>query len=134
MKSMTRKLPGCASTSVVYQANPRNSISTEASRTACIGLRITPSERIKKKTRKFVQISDLFGCSFNRKDETSEIFKTTDEALILACYPRTIKLLLENCRIDHLSLKKYEYRERVTICSFIKCTQPTLKKGRSYIG
>lgn len=53
----------------------------------------------------FIQISDLCGCSVNRKDETSEILKATNEALILACYPRAVKLLLGNCGIDHQSLK-----------------------------
>jgi heterodisulfide reductase subunit A-like polyferredoxin len=63
------------------------------------------SEYIRQTGHPFVQISDLCGCSVNRKNETLDIFNATDEALIIACYPRAVKLLLENCGIDHQSLK-----------------------------
>ena len=33
------------------------------------------------------------------------IFSAADEALIIACYPRGVKLLLENCGIDHQTPK-----------------------------
>jgi len=52
----------------------------------------------------FVEISDLCGCSVDRKSETNELFLAADEVLIIACFPRAVKLLLENCGINHLSM------------------------------
>jgi len=52
----------------------------------------------------YVEISDLCGCAVDRKSETRELFTVVDQVLIIACYPRGVKLLLENCGIDHQSL------------------------------
>jgi NAD-dependent dihydropyrimidine dehydrogenase PreA subunit len=62
-------------------------------------------EYLRQTGHPFVQISDLCGCAVNRKSETRDFFKATNESLIIACYPRGVKLLLENCGIDHQSLK-----------------------------
>ena len=63
----------------------------------------------------FVQISDLCGCSVTQKKETHEIFGLEDEFLIIACYPRAVRLLLENCgviysteRFNHLNFRELE--------------------------
>jgi len=53
----------------------------------------------------FTEISDLCGCSVDRKSETHDQFLATEEVLIIACFPRAVRLLLENCGIDHQSLK-----------------------------
>jgi len=53
----------------------------------------------------FTQISDLCGCSVDRKSETHDQFLATDEVLIIACFPRAVRLLLEKCGIDHQSPK-----------------------------
>ncbi len=53
----------------------------------------------------FTEISDLCGCSVDRQQDTREIFIPENEYLIIACYPRGVKLLLEKCSIDHKSLK-----------------------------
>jgi len=63
------------------------------------------SEYLKQSGHPFAEISDLCGCSVERKSETRELFHEVDEVLIIACFPRAVKLLLENCGIDHLSLK-----------------------------
>ena len=51
------------------------------------------------------EISDLCGCAVDRKEDIRELFIPENEYLIIACYPRGVKLLLETCGIDHLSLK-----------------------------
>ena len=56
----------------------------------------------------FVEISDLCGCSVDRRSETKELFSVTAEALIIACYPRGVNLLLENSGID-LQTMKFSY-------------------------
>jgi NAD-dependent dihydropyrimidine dehydrogenase PreA subunit len=48
----------------------------------------------------FVQVSDLCGCAVSRKNELQQVFGSTDEALVIACYPRAVKLLLQNAGID----------------------------------
>lgn len=63
------------------------------------------SKYLKQAGHSFTEISDLCGCSVDRKSETRDLLHATDEALIIACYPRSVKLLLENCGIDHQSLK-----------------------------
>jgi NAD-dependent dihydropyrimidine dehydrogenase PreA subunit len=63
------------------------------------------SAHLKQEGVPFVEISDLCGCSVDRKSETRDLFLDTEEVMIIACYPRAVKLLLENCGIDHQSLK-----------------------------
>jgi ferredoxin len=53
----------------------------------------------------FVKISDLCGCAVDQKNDIRDLFLQDDEALIIACYPRAVKLLLENCGIDHQKMK-----------------------------
>lgn len=62
-------------------------------------------EYLKQAGHPFATISDLCGCSVDQKSETRDQFLAADEVLIIACYPRAVKLLLENCGIDHRSLK-----------------------------
>ncbi len=72
------------------------------------------SEYLNKSGQPFVEISDLCGCSINQKSETRELFLTADEILVIACYPRAVKLLLENCGINHqyLNLNYLNFREQ----------------------
>jgi len=42
----------------------------------------------------------LCGCAVERKEETRELFSAAEEALVIACFPRGVRLLLENCGID----------------------------------
>jgi NAD-dependent dihydropyrimidine dehydrogenase PreA subunit len=53
-------------------------------------------------------ISDLCGCSVDKQSEVHDLFLDADEFLIVACYPRVVGLLLENCGID-LQSKKFNY-------------------------
>jgi len=63
------------------------------------------SKYLKETGNAFVEISDLCGFSVDRKSEIRDLFTTNDEMLIIACYPRAVRLLLENCGIDHRRLK-----------------------------
>jgi len=47
-----------------------------------------------------VSISDLCGFSVSGKEELCQLFSTSAEVLLLACYPRTINLILNNAGID----------------------------------
>jgi len=62
-------------------------------------------EYLKQTEHPFAEISDLCGYSVDRKGETRNLLLSADEVLIIACFPRAVKLLLENCGIDHQSLK-----------------------------
>ena len=61
----------------------------------------------------FAEISDLCGCTVDRKAETHDLLLSADQVLILACYPRAIKLLLDHCGIDHqyLNFSYLNFRE-----------------------
>jgi ferredoxin len=71
------------------------------------------SEYLKEAKYPFTSISDLCGCSVDRKGEIRDLFLGTDEVLIIACYPRAVRLLLENCGIDHRTMKfnYFNFRE-----------------------
>jgi len=71
------------------------------------------SEYLQQTGNQFVQISDLCGSSVARKSETNELFVSTDEVLIIACFPRAVKLLLENCGVDYhsMNIKHLNFRE-----------------------
>ena len=60
---------------------------------------------LKQMEHPYVVISDLCGCAIERKEETNDLFLAADEALIVACYPRGVRLLLENCGIDYQNRK-----------------------------
>jgi NAD-dependent dihydropyrimidine dehydrogenase PreA subunit len=45
-------------------------------------------------------ISDLCGLSVTAKDKALELFSANDEFLVIACYPRAVKLLLRNIGVD----------------------------------
>ncbi|MEI6140083.1 MAG: 4Fe-4S binding protein [Mariniphaga sp.] len=73
------------------------------------------AEFLKQTGTVIVQISDLCGCSITRKKETYEIFGHDDEFLIIACYPRAVRLLLEDCgvvystdRFNHLNFRELD--------------------------
>lgn len=66
------------------------------------------STYLKQSRNSFAEISDLCGCSVDRKSETRDLFLEAEEILIIACYPRAVKLLLENCGIDHQA-RKFSY-------------------------
>lgn len=65
-------------------------------------------EYLKHTGHPFSEISDFCGCSVDRKSETRDLFVDVEEGLIVACFPRAVRLLLENCGIDHQTLK-FEY-------------------------
>ncbi len=71
------------------------------------------SEYLKKTGNSCVEISDLCCCSVDRKDDTHDLFLSDDMILMIACYPRGVKLLLENCGIDHekLNVNYLNFRE-----------------------
>ncbi len=48
----------------------------------------------------FTQLTDLCGLSATRKDEVKALFSDDFETLMIACYPRTVKLLLDEAGID----------------------------------
>ncbi len=55
-----------------------------------------------------LEISDLCGCSVDRKSETKDQLIEAEKVMIIACYPRAIRHLLESCGIDHQSMN-YDY-------------------------
>jgi NAD-dependent dihydropyrimidine dehydrogenase PreA subunit len=63
------------------------------------------SEYLHQGGHPFAEISDLCGCSVDRKNETRDLFLSADEVLIIACYPRAVRLLIDNCGLDHQRLK-----------------------------
>ena len=67
-----------------------------------------------KSENTFVEIADLCGCAVDRKSETRDLFLEDDgEVMMIACYPRAVKLLLENCGFDPASrnLSYLNFRE-----------------------
>ncbi len=71
------------------------------------------SEFLKQSGHPFSVISDLCGFSVDGKSKIRNLFLSSDEVLIIACYQRAVNLLLGNCGIDHQLLKcKYlNFRE-----------------------
>ena len=59
------------------------------------------SEYLKRTGFPVAEISDLCGCSVDHKMEMRHLLSDEEDVLIIACYPRAIRLLLENCGIDH---------------------------------
>jgi len=55
---------------------------------------------LRTKNYHFVQFTDLCGCTVSRKNELQQVLGSADEVLIIACYPRAVKLLLQNAGID----------------------------------
>jgi len=47
-----------------------------------------------------IKLSDLCGIAALNKDKLSEIFNSSDKILIIGCYPRSVKLLLEQADIN----------------------------------
>ena len=52
-----------------------------------------------------IKISDLCGLTVSDKDSVAQLFSSSEDILLLACYPRTINLLLQNEGIDAEDLK-----------------------------
>jgi len=59
---------------------------------------------LRTKNYPFVQFSDLCGCSATSQHAVREAFSASNDALMIACYPRAVKLLLQHSGIDHQSL------------------------------
>lgn len=78
-----------------------------------------------------IKISDLCGLSVSNKDSLGHIFSSTDEILLIACYPRTINLILQHSEIqfDNTQLKLLNVRESNDETVFNKiesfCTEVT---------
>ena len=70
-------------------------------------------EQLDRLDHPFVKISDLCGCAVDRKDEIANLFAVDEKYLVIACYPRGIKLLLENCglNLEALSISYLNFRE-----------------------
>ena len=47
-----------------------------------------------------VKLSDLCGVCVKQKDEVKSLFTNDDEILVIACYPRAVKLLLNSAGIE----------------------------------
>jgi ferredoxin len=60
-----------------------------------------------------IKVSDLCGLTVFDKDSVGRIFSSTNEVLLLACYPRTINLILQNAGIhpDHAHYQLLNTRE-----------------------
>lgn len=58
------------------------------------------AEFLKDSTADVIQLSDLCGLSVTEKETTHKKLKDAEELLIIACYPRTVHLLLKNIGID----------------------------------
>ncbi len=58
------------------------------------------AEFLKDSTAEVIQLSDLCGLSITEKEKTRLLLKDAEELLIIACYPRTIHLLLKAIGID----------------------------------
>jgi NAD-dependent dihydropyrimidine dehydrogenase PreA subunit len=56
----------------------------------------------------FIKLSDLCGLSATGKEKLSDIFINGNEYLIIACYSRSVKLLLEQANID-INNKSFHY-------------------------
>ena len=61
----------------------------------------------------FTMVSDLCGACATHKDDVKNLFLSSKEVLVIACYPRAIKLLLENYGVksDALNLSFVNFRE-----------------------
>lgn len=55
---------------------------------------------LKDSSTEVIQLSDLCGLSVTEKERTRQLLKDAEELLIIACYPRTIHLLLKSIGID----------------------------------
>ena len=71
------------------------------------------SEFLKQSGNSFVEIADLCGCVVDRKNETQELFSRSTEILVVACYPRAVHLLLQNCGLEpeKLDINYLNFRE-----------------------
>ena len=71
------------------------------------------SDYLELKNSPVTEISDLCGCAVDKQDEIRRVFNNTDEFLIIACYPRSISLLLGKCGIDikSMNLNYINFRE-----------------------
>ena len=71
------------------------------------------SEYLDPKNYPYTLVQDLCGCAVDRKGEIVDLFNTNEQFLIIACYPRGINLLLENCGLDlqALNLSYLNFRE-----------------------
>ena len=62
------------------------------------------AEFLKDSTAEVIQLSDLCGLSATEKERTHHLLSDAEELLIIACYPRTIQLLLKNIGIEPNSI------------------------------
>lgn len=71
------------------------------------------AEFLKDSTANVIQLSDLCGLSVTEKERTREQLSEAEELLIIACYPRTIHLLLKDIGIDThaISTRILNFRE-----------------------
>lgn len=58
------------------------------------------SEYLKKEGISYIKISDLCGACATQKDEIRNLLMKEDEIMLIACYPRAVKLLLKETGID----------------------------------
>jgi ferredoxin len=58
------------------------------------------SEYLDRQGIPFIKISDLCGACATQKDEVRDLFNTNGEILMIACFPRAVRLLLNESGID----------------------------------
>ena len=56
----------------------------------------------------FTMVSDLCGVCATKKDEVAPIFSSTDDILVVACYARAVKLMLQGIAVDSSS-KRFSF-------------------------
>lgn len=68
---------------------------------------------LKQAGHPFAELSDLCGASVDHPSETRGLLLSAAEILVIACFPRAVKLLLENCGLDPqaLNLSFINFRE-----------------------
>ena len=71
------------------------------------------SDHLEIKNCQVIEISDLCGCAVEKPDEIRKLFNGSDDFLIIACYPRSVSLLLGKCGIEikSLNLNYINFRE-----------------------
>ncbi len=58
------------------------------------------AEFLKSSTAEVIYLSDLCGLSVTEKEKTRQLLMDVEELLIIACYPRTVHLLLKDIGIE----------------------------------
>jgi NAD-dependent dihydropyrimidine dehydrogenase PreA subunit len=90
------------------------------------------AEFLKDSTADVIQLSDLCGLSVTEKETTYQMLKDAEELLIIACYPRTLHLLLKDIGIkpDTIPTQVLNFKE-LDNESIFKAVQASLENSGS---